>query len=71
MKITKHGNKWYYFVCPCCGCEWVAGTKEVHQRTVAYDDRIAMFCECPECGYDTAQDGSDIEDGTGAEDDAK
>jgi len=60
MMITKHGNKfhkWYYFVCPCCGCEWQAGKTEVHQGTVAYDDRIekAMFCDCPECGYDTAE----------------
>lgn len=49
MMIIKHGNKWYYFVCPSCGCEWSTGMKEAHQG------EEAIFCNCPECGYFTEQ----------------
>ena len=57
MRITKHGNKWYHFVCRVCGCEWDAGREEGHQGTVAPGGMLKkvmfLFFSCPKCGHDT------------------
>ena len=43
MKILKHGQQLYSFVCDMCGCVWTAVEKETESEVMNY----------PECGYQT------------------
>ncbi len=43
MKILKHGQQLYGFVCDMCGCVWKAVEKETESGVM----------NCPECTYRT------------------